>query len=107
MKKQTPIVATSSKTQPAFLEMGRARSEEHTSELQSHSDLVCRLLLEKKKSYTLLRGRTHLRSLPRSTRGAVTQRTARRRRHCPPWQRVLDARSEVDPASPLVARCSA
>src|SRR5438132_2867609 len=26
----------------------RARSEEHTSELQSHSDLVCRLLLEKK-----------------------------------------------------------
>src|SRR2546428_3628541 len=34
----------------------RSRSEEHTSELQSRSDLVCRLLLEKKKkkqqSYT-------------------------------------------------------
>src|SRR5260370_42447577 len=28
----------------------RARSEEHTSELQSHLNLVCRLLLEKKKS---------------------------------------------------------
>src|SRR5438132_11589454 len=28
------------------------RSEEHTSELQSHSDLVCRLLLEKKKPMT-------------------------------------------------------
>src|SRR5438132_6002837 len=28
---------------------GAGRSEEHTSELQSHSDLVCRLLLEKKK----------------------------------------------------------
>src|SRR5437588_9158473 len=28
----------------------RARSEEHTSELQSHSDLVCRLLLEKKNT---------------------------------------------------------
>src|SRR2546430_16772450 len=28
----------------------RARSEEHTSELQSQSNLVCRLLLEKKKS---------------------------------------------------------
>src|SRR5438034_3278812 len=28
---------------------GSRRSEEHTSELQSHSDLVCRLLLEKKK----------------------------------------------------------
>src|SRR2546428_10075240 len=27
------------------------RSEEHTSELQSRSDLVCRLLLEKKKNY--------------------------------------------------------
>src|SRR5438034_4486386 len=27
------------------------RSEEHTSELQSHSDLVCRLLLEKKNHY--------------------------------------------------------
>src|SRR5438034_2540544 len=27
------------------------RSEEHTSELQSHSDLVCRVLLEKKKKY--------------------------------------------------------
>src|SRR5260221_10810817 len=31
-------------------EVFRARSEEHTSELQSHSDLVCRLLLEKKIS---------------------------------------------------------
>src|SRR5437773_7483887 len=29
--------------------MGLLRSEEHTSELQSHHDLVCRLLLEKKK----------------------------------------------------------
>src|SRR2546427_7535403 len=28
------------------------RSEEHTSELQSQSNLVCRLLLEKKKTYT-------------------------------------------------------
>src|SRR5690242_21320059 len=30
----------------------RARSEEHTSELQSHVNLVCRLLLEKKKTAT-------------------------------------------------------
>src|SRR2546421_4185563 len=30
----------------------RSRSEEHTSELQSRSDLVCRLLLEKKKQQT-------------------------------------------------------
>ena len=31
------------------LNKDKTRSEEHTSELQSHSDLVCRLLLEKKK----------------------------------------------------------
>src|SRR2546428_7416118 len=30
--------------------IGRVRSEEHTSELQSRSDIVCRLLLEKKKN---------------------------------------------------------
>src|SRR2546421_7961063 len=30
------------------------RSEEHTSELQSRSDLVCRLLLEKKKTQKIL-----------------------------------------------------
>src|SRR5947207_5686730 len=35
---------------PAVVKAGR--SEEHTSELQSHSDLVCRLLLEKKKKDT-------------------------------------------------------
>src|SRR5438132_7190286 len=41
------------------------RSEEHTSELQSHSDLVCRLLLEKKKKSEALERLTeeHLRAL--------------------------------------------
>src|SRR5437588_9562231 len=34
---------------PSHTSPMRVRSEEHTSELQSHSDLVCRLLLEKKK----------------------------------------------------------
>src|SRR5436190_14186206 len=34
------------------------RSEEHTSELQSHSDLVCRLLLEKKKVFIPIKTRT-------------------------------------------------
>src|SRR5437588_8060925 len=33
----------------------RTRSEEHTSELQSHSDLVCRLLLEKKNQHNCRR----------------------------------------------------
>src|SRR5690242_21607014 len=32
-----------------YVEDAQARSEEHTSELQSHVNLVCRLLLEKKK----------------------------------------------------------
>src|SRR5947207_11919800 len=36
---------------PTAVALARDRSEEHTSELQSHSDLVCRLLLEKKKKH--------------------------------------------------------
>src|SRR5437773_8188195 len=36
-------------TSPARNFLFEERSEEHTSELQSHHDLVCRLLLEKKK----------------------------------------------------------
>src|SRR5690242_20996214 len=45
------------------LEVGRprqvpARSEEHTSELQSHVNLVCRLLLEKKKKNNLIKHNT-------------------------------------------------
>src|SRR2546421_3463872 len=37
----------------SMLADSRVRSEEHTSELQSRSDLVCRLLLEKKKKCTI------------------------------------------------------
>src|SRR6266540_5942002 len=37
------------------------RSEEHTSELQSHHDLVCRLLLEKKKNKTINKKRVRQR----------------------------------------------
>src|SRR3989442_10023935 len=51
-----------------------ARSEEHTSELQSRPHLVCRLLLEKKKP------KTH----PRSSRRSWEERRplCRRRRRC-------------------------
>src|SRR5206468_10049614 len=45
----------SRRTQPMFLSL---RSEEHTSELQSRSDLVCRLLLEKKKKKIKILHRT-------------------------------------------------
>src|SRR5690349_22331170 len=38
---------------PGVLDVDEQRSEEHTSELQSRRDLVCRLLLEKKKNIPL------------------------------------------------------
>src|SRR5947207_11910751 len=51
-KQLTP--ARKSGVKPVLVTCGdaseQARSEEHTSELQSHSELVCRLLLEKKKN---------------------------------------------------------
>src|SRR2546430_11985930 len=40
---------------PAPQSAGGERSEEHTSELQSQSNIVCRLLLEKKKNPTMAR----------------------------------------------------
>src|SRR2546430_7426221 len=40
------------------------RSEEHTSELQSQSNLVCRLLLEKKKKFPSLRSSSFLTNFP-------------------------------------------
>src|SRR5438874_10328328 len=55
---------------------GRIRSEEHTSELQSRRDLVCRLLLEKKKNdyVVVYKGRnlaySVLKDRRRSSRGA-------------------------------------
>src|SRR2546430_11456433 len=45
-----------------------SRSEEHTSELQSQSNLVCRLLLEKKKKYEL-----DIRRLGRCTKTHATE----------------------------------
>src|SRR2546428_5163364 len=52
--------ATPDERQQRWIVLGRIfgifatiRSEEHTSELQSRSDLVCRLLLEKKKKHTI------------------------------------------------------
>src|SRR5260370_10843583 len=46
----TPKACSTAETEPrALTSKWLARSEEHTSELQSHLNLVCRLLLEKKK----------------------------------------------------------
>src|SRR5437773_6587009 len=49
---------------PGVMRWQRLRSEEHTSELQSHHDLVCRLLLEKKKHRTTLHAASSDLSLP-------------------------------------------
>src|SRR2546430_5784851 len=48
--RETPVAAESGRQRTA----PRARSEEHTSELQSQSNLVCRLLLEKKKKTSII-----------------------------------------------------
>src|SRR5690606_40421326 len=53
--KKIIIAAISENVPPSGLRSGRKRrSEEHTSELQSRENLVCRLLLEKKKNICLL-----------------------------------------------------
>src|SRR5260221_9156286 len=52
-----------------FVPAQSERSEEHTSELQSHSDLVCRLLLEKKKKKP---SRSSPRTTTRPTRWTTT-----------------------------------
>src|SRR6266480_6363381 len=46
--------STASSNGSILLRARRLRSEEHTSELQSHVNLVCRLLLEKKKKKIVL-----------------------------------------------------
>src|SRR5260370_21269944 len=47
--------------------LDQIRSEEHTSELQSHLNLVCRLLLEKKKIKTTKTTNSQSRTWPTST----------------------------------------
>src|SRR2546427_2989606 len=49
---QVPKVESPPAIEAEHASLGRGRSEEHTSELQSQSNLVCRLLLEKKKART-------------------------------------------------------
>src|SRR5436190_12122215 len=49
------------------------RSEEHTSELQSHSDLVCRLLLEKKNTHSTPRQRPSVQQLPSPARPCLSR----------------------------------
>src|SRR5688572_32534605 len=55
MARAAPLAGTARR-----LAAGAGRSEEHTSELQSQSNLVCRLLLEKKKKPLHNKHRRHL-----------------------------------------------
>src|SRR5438874_3140213 len=55
----TPVAAPSIAYATAVFPLD-ARSEEHTSELQSRRDLVCRLLLEKKKNQNITANDRHL-----------------------------------------------
>src|SRR2546427_3298007 len=61
---------------PCYQSISQRRSEEHTSELQSQSNLVCRLLLEKKKKKPL-NIHEHINTQTSSTAGtAVSRRPA-------------------------------
>src|SRR5438034_8211188 len=63
------------KNSPASGEFISERSEEHTSELQAHSDLVCRLLLQKKKRRR--RSRNARRRPPQRSQADQTQQCDR------------------------------
>src|SRR2546430_12221145 len=68
----SPAPSGSRASRPAPHGNARARSEEHTSELQSQSNLVCRLLLEKKKKCHLMPTRTQATAISRLSSKAST-----------------------------------
>src|SRR2546430_7610464 len=72
----------------------KSRSEEHTSELQSQSNLVCRLLLEKKKK--------HVRSFIADTRSRRTKAVSSRDTHADPFCH----HSYTEPHLPIILQSS-
>src|SRR5690242_21336611 len=60
---ERPACSEARAAAPAAVDAGFVRSEEHTSELQSHVNLVCRLLLEKKKKNTNKVSNRHITAL--------------------------------------------
>src|SRR2546421_9544626 len=62
------------RSKPDSVTVSKMRSEEHTSELQSRSDLVCRLLLEKKKQKTI---KSKVTTVPGGTYAANLSKSAR------------------------------
>src|SRR5260370_5196043 len=75
----------------------RFRSEEHTSELQSHLNLVCRLLLEKKKPKPPA---SSLRCYDKEVRAAETLLYMPREVYSEPDRHALSALSLSDPIPP-------
>src|SRR5205809_5012552 len=69
----------------------KERSEEHTSELQSRLHLVCRLLLEKKKTACLVRGRSCRSATPSTSLSSSS--TSRSGASGSPWSRAQSKRS--------------
>src|SRR5256885_6612838 len=70
------LAALTQRDQPEAGGAAHGRSEEHTSELQSPCNLVCRLLLEKKKKYerSLLRHCEPFKSIPRTSDPSYARR---------------------------------
>src|SRR5256885_9665779 len=85
--------------QPGAAFPGGARSEEHTSELQSPCNLVCRLLLEKKKSWSQRTGDALLIDLAST---GVFRRESRRARARLDWPGVHRALACCDQRRPLL-----
>src|SRR2546430_13699089 len=80
------------------LGVGLQRSEEHTSELQSQSNLVCRLLLEKKKtSQRLLHRSSRELALGRRAAGSTGIRTANAGPHPAPLDHAAQYATSVGP----------
>src|SRR5712664_2554795 len=73
----------------------RSRSEEHTSELQSRSDLVCRLLLENKNAARISAGRRATRSCAARKRAAGTGHRSLTHRPRPRCLAMPRARQQV------------
>src|SRR5260370_19668436 len=79
-----PTPAWCAASTPSRTACAAKRSEEHTSELQSHLNLVCRLLLEKKKKHLIQQSITRIRRLRRVlTQLADVQRSILRRATVP------------------------
>src|SRR2546421_1562197 len=71
MSQSSPFTGVSVMLKPS--NVFQSRSEEHTSELQSRSDIVCRLLLEKKKYRNYVRSNALLRAGVSQVTGALPE----------------------------------